>query len=118
MHTWFFALTSIFLASVGQLLLKYGLNSARTDGLSSLSYLKVVAVNPCVVGGLLSYGLSVILWLLALRQTQLSLLYPLVSLSYVLVAAGSALILGETLPPVRVVGIAVIIAGVLLVVRS
>lgn len=118
MNTWFLVLTSVVLASAGQLFIKYGLNSSQTDNLPTLPFLAIVITKPYVIGGLVGYGFSLALWLLALRQAQLSLIYPAISLSYVLVAAGSILVLGETLVPGRIAGIAVIIIGVLLVARS
>lgn len=42
----------------------------------------------------------------------------MVSLSYVAVAAGAALLMGESLPPMRMAGLAVIIGGVILLARS
>ncbi|MBA1334525.1 MAG: Permease of the drug/metabolite transporter (DMT) superfamily [Firmicutes bacterium] len=118
MKTWIMLLASIFLGSVGQLLIKYGLNGSRTEGLASAAYIYTAILNPHVAAGLLSYGLSMIFWFLALRQAPLSLLYPMVSLSYIFVAAGSAVFLGETLSPMRILGIGVIIVGVVLVART
>lgn len=112
------ALVSILLSSVGQLLLKQGLNSLQNPGLSALSFLLTALTNLTVLSGLAAYGLGAIVWLLALRQSPLSLIYPLVSLSYVAVAAGSVLLLGEAMPPQRIAGLAVIILGVVLVARS
>ena len=112
------ALVSIVLASGGQLLLKYGINNSGTAGVSAVTYFWNVILNFHVISGLLLYMLSVVFWLLALRQAQLSMLYPVVSLSYILVAAGSALFLGESLPIARIIGVAVIISGVVLVAGS
>jgi multidrug transporter EmrE-like cation transporter len=118
MQVWVYALTSILLSSAGQLLLKQGLNAVKNPDMPAVAFLVAALTNLQVLAGLFAYGSGAIVWLLALRQTQLSLLYPLVSLSYVAVAAGSVLFLGESLPMGRIVGIAVIMAGVVLVARS
>jgi uncharacterized membrane protein len=118
MQVWVFALTSILLSSAGQLLLKQGLNAVKNPNLPAVGFLMAALTNVQVLGGLAAYGFGVILWLLALRQTQLSFLYPMVSLSYVFVAAGAWLFLGETLSLGRIIGMAVIMAGVVLVARS
>jgi drug/metabolite transporter (DMT)-like permease len=64
------------------------------------------------------YGLSVVVWLLGLSRVPVSQAYPLVSVGYV-VNVGLAWWLFAEVPNVqRVVGIAVIIFGVVLVARS
>lgn len=118
MQAWLLALASIFLAAAGQILIKWGLNGMADPDLTALGFLTAALTSVRVMTGLAAYGVSVILWLLALRTTPLTLLYPLVSLSYVLVAAGSVWLLGESMPPGRMVGIAVIMLGVVLVARS
>ena len=68
--------------------------------------------------GMLCYGTSVCVWLAALSKAPVSTAYPMLSLGYVAVAAVSVLWLGETLSPAKVLGIALICAGVVLVSRS
>ena len=58
------------------------------------------------------YGISAILLVLALRKGQLSLLYPVIALTFVWVAILSMLIFHETLSPMRIAGIATIVFGV------
>lgn len=118
MQAWLLALGSILLSSAGQVLFKQGLNMVQDPQLSPLAFLTGALTNLRVLSGMAAYILGVVFWLLALRQSQLSLIYPLVSLSYVVVAAASALWLGESLPPIRIAGLAVIIGGVILVARS
>ncbi len=68
--------------------------------------------------GMLCYGASVCVWLAALAKAPVSTAYPMLSLGYVVVAAVSVLWLGETLSLPKVLGIALICAGVVLVSRS
>jgi drug/metabolite transporter (DMT)-like permease len=49
---------------------------------------------------------------LALRHGELSVLYPLISLSYVWVAILSVVVFGEAMNPFKILGIFVIMAGV------
>ena len=56
--------------------------------------------------------------ILALRHGELSVLYPLISLSYVWVAILSVLIFHETMTPIRIAGILTIIGGVATLGRS
>ena len=68
--------------------------------------------------GMLCYGTSVCVWLAALSKAPVSTAYPMLSLGYIVVACVSVLWLGETLSPAKMLGIALICAGVVLVSRS
>ncbi len=64
------------------------------------------------------YGLSVVVWLLGLSRVPVSQAYPLLSMGYVLNVGLAWWLLGEVPNAQRVVGIAVIVFGVVLVARS
>ena len=64
--------------------------------------------------GLSLYGFSTILLILALRDGELSLLYPVISLTYVWVTIMSVMAFGEKVNAFKIAGIAVICAGVAL----
>jgi multidrug transporter EmrE-like cation transporter len=68
--------------------------------------------------GMLCYSLSLCVWVAALTKAPVSTAYPMLSLGYVLVAALSVAWLGETMTPAKILGIALICTGVLLVSRS
>ena len=61
--------------------------------------------------GLVCYFVQGIFWTLALRHLDISVAFPLGSLSFVAVAVLSAVILGEVVGGKRWVGIALILAG-------
>lgn len=101
---------SILTASVGQALMKSGL--AGVDGAgSALSVLSSAAGRPVVWVGLISYALSSALWLVVLSRVELSVAYPLGSLSYVIVVLAS-LVMGEYVGTLRWLGVALIVSGV------
>ena len=64
------------------------------------------------------YAVSTGLLILALRRGQLSLLYPVISLTYVWVTILSMLIFSETLNIYKAVGLAVVVAGVAIIGRD
>ena len=64
------------------------------------------------------YGLSVIVWLVGLSRVPVSQAYPLLSMGYVINVGLAWWLLGEVPNAQRVAGIAVIVAGVVLVARS
>jgi multidrug transporter EmrE-like cation transporter len=120
--TWVLILTGVALNAAAQLLLKLA-----TKPLAQFSVFDAATVNSSVIilfkslpfwTGMLCYGVSVCVWVAALSKAPVSTAYPMLSLGYVVVAAVSAAFLGETLTLGKVLGIALICTGVLLVSRS
>ncbi|MGE3539161.1 MAG: 4-amino-4-deoxy-L-arabinose transferase [Candidatus Tectimicrobiota bacterium] len=68
--------------------------------------------------GLLIYGFSAICWLWVLARMQLSLAYPILSLTFPIVLGLSALFFAEAITPLRWVGVGVIVVGVSLLART
>jgi multidrug transporter EmrE-like cation transporter len=68
--------------------------------------------------GMVCYAASVCVWLAALSKAPVSTAYPMLSLGYVVVAAVSVMWLGESMTLAKVMGIALICAGVVLVSAS
>ena len=73
-----------------------------------LSYL----TNISLFGGFCLYGFSALLFTYALRDGQLSILYPVISLTYVWVTSLSIPLLHETINIYKAIGITTIVAGV------
>lgn len=61
------------------------------------------------------YGCGALLMLLALRYGELSTLHPMLSMGYILSIVLGAAILRETISPQKLLGIAVIGAGLVLI---
>lgn len=64
------------------------------------------------------YGVTTIGWVWVLQKVDLGRAYPILALTFVLVPIGSYLILGERFQPIYFLGVALIIAGILITVRS
>lgn len=110
---------SVLLAISGQMLMKKGMMAFGTFPVSQL-LVKIVPMllNPWVFFGFACFGLSSLFWLVVLSRLPLSLVYPMVSLGYVLVAILSLIFFKENVSLIRWAGIATIIAGVILISRS
>ncbi|MBW2968358.1 EamA family transporter [Candidatus Woesearchaeota archaeon] len=93
------------LTAGGQLLFKMGMNRFE------LTLFGLITNWPLILG-FLFYGLGAVLLVIALKYGELSVLYPVVSLSYIWVAILSSMSLGETIGWVRIGGIACVILGV------
>jgi multidrug transporter EmrE-like cation transporter len=91
-----------------QYMLKIGASTLHSA--SALDMLR----NPWVVGGYGLYGFSTCFLILALRDGELSLLYPVISLTYVWVTIMSIFVFHESVSAFKLIGIAVICSGVAL----
>jgi drug/metabolite transporter (DMT)-like permease len=96
-----------FLASTAQVMWKYA-----TIALGDHPTIPMIITNVPLIGGLAIYGMGAILMIVALKHGELSVLYPLISLSYVWVAILSVLLFNESMNPMKIAGIVVIMAGV------
>ncbi len=95
------------LSASAQVMWKYG-----TGRLANHPTLMVVITDYPLIGGLAIYGLAAVLMIVALKHGELSVLYPLISLSYVWVAIAAVVMFHESMPPAKIVGICTIMAGV------
>lgn len=110
---------SILLAVAGQLLMKKGMMIFGTFPASQLLY-KIIPMflNPYVFVGFACFGMSSVFWLVVLSRLELSLVYPMVSVAYILVAIASWFLFKENVTLMRWLGIFVIVFGVFLISRS
>lgn len=112
---------AVLLGVAAQLLLKAGTNAVGRFAFSLDNALPVglqLALEPRILGGTGCYALSLVLWVLALSRTEVSVMYPMVSIGFALNALLAWWLLGEALSVQRIAGIAVIMVGVWLVARS
>jgi multidrug transporter EmrE-like cation transporter len=94
------------LGAAAQILLKTGANQlAHPSPLAMLT-------NLPLLGGLSLYGVSTVLLVLALRDAELSLLYPVIALTYVWVTLLSLAIFHDRINPVKLAGVSIIVVGV------
>ena len=74
-----------------------------------------ISLNPFVFVGMALYVVNVFLWFDVITKSNLSYVYPFLSLAYAAVVIASALVLGEQFSWQRLIGVAVIIGGVYIV---
>ncbi len=114
-----FSLSSICVVS-GHLLIKTGLNasSAMPPGTGVLPHLLHLLVQPATFAGLIIYLFGTACWMIAVSQKEISFLYPLSSVNYVLVLLASSLFLSESVSLRRAEGILLIVLGMSLLNRK
>ncbi|MFN3285656.1 MAG: 4-amino-4-deoxy-L-arabinose transferase [bacterium] len=110
-------LISVLLGAAGQVLLKMGALRVGAPPDVGLLLWRIVT-SPHIVAGFALYGVASVLWIVVLSRAPLSLAYPVLSLGYVIVLLASAYLFGETIPAVRVAGVAAIVVGLVLVSSS
>ena len=108
------------LGAAAQMLIKQGTNMMPPlmdpTGGSAAQQAPMIAwkilTNLPLFGGLACYGISTILLVLALRYGELSVLYPIIALTYVWVAILSVGFLGESINVFKFMGLVFIVLGV------
>ena len=110
---------SVALAVTAQLLLKSGMNIVGRIGSGDLTtpgaVVSRVVDQPRVWGGLVLYGISAMFWLVVLSRIPLSVAYPFVGMSYVVVVASARFALNEQVPLLRWLGVIVVAIGIVMV---
>jgi multidrug transporter EmrE-like cation transporter len=113
-------LGGVALNAAAQLLLKAGANGVgpipiNGQGLPSIQSLMF---SGWVIAGLACYGVSVVIWIVALSRVEVSIAYPMLSAGYVVTAIAGWLLFGEALTPLRLAAIGLIILGVCVLAAS
>jgi drug/metabolite transporter (DMT)-like permease len=112
-------LLAVFLGAIGQIVLKRGMQLyGEVSAAGVWGQLIPILTTPQVAIGFLCYGLSSALWIAVVSNTDLSLAYPMISAGYVIVFVASWLFLGEHISPLRLTGLLIIVAGVVIISRS
>ena len=99
-----FFFPSLIIGSIGSVFLK---KSAKKFRLSA----KAILSNKNLFLGVFLSGLSIFIYIFSLKYANLSKIYPLVSLSYIIIAILSSRFLGEKITLSKALGIIFITLG-------
>ena len=112
-------LPAMLFSTTGELFLKRGMNEIGSFDFTAVAALLPtvlkIATNPFIWIGMIGFVGGSVFWLSVISRVPLSLAYPMLSLSYVIVVVEAWVFLNEGLHPLRVIGSLVIIIGVALV---
>jgi multidrug transporter EmrE-like cation transporter len=113
---------SILLGACGQILMKHGMSQlGEINGISQLvspnTLLKLIT-NWAVILGVILYIITLPLWLGALSTLNVSFMYPLLSLGYIITAVIALIFLKENITLLRWVGTVVVIIGCFFIGRA
>ena len=96
-----------------QILFKIGAQRLPQLGATGLLANPWIALrNIPLLSGLTLYGVFTLLFVYALRDAELSIIYPIIALSYVWVTLLSLVFFHETINPYKACGITIIMLGV------
>lgn len=106
--------TSLLMGAAGQILLKIGVNKLGDFNLTFKGVITTI-FTPYIIVGLSLFTISFVLWLKVLTRNNLSYVYPLVSINYIVIAIASKYLLNEGLSFTKIIGITIIICGVIVI---
>jgi len=115
-------LICVLFGALGQISMKTGMREVQqinsfSDLLEPSTIMEIFG-NIYVIGGIILYMVSAFLWLGALSTLDVSLMYPLLSLAYVITAVFAVVFLGEIVTLSRWGGIALVVIGCVLILKS
>ena len=114
-------LSGVLLNASAQLFLKAGTNRLGVVSFTAADWFGQalrVSTNPFILGGLVCYVLSVVVWIMAISRVAVSIAYPMLSIGYIVNALAAHYLFGEAVTTARWLGIGFIVVGVYLVARS
>lgn len=111
--TYMIAIVCVFCMAVGQILFKLSAIALAESG-------SFFAFKPATIllAAMCLYGITTVAWVWVLQKIELGRVYPLMALAFILVPLGSHFVFGERFQPQYFVGLAMIMAGILISVKA
>lgn len=98
------------LGAAAQILMKGGTQQQPGDGVVEI--FMAIFSSPQLFAGYALYGLSALLMIAALKYGELSILYPVIAMTYVWVTILSVMIYSESVNTLKIAGLTSIVLGV------
>ena len=115
-----FIISSVLLNALAQILLKAGMKQFGNIDLKNniINTSISIALNPYIITGFISYGISILLWLWVLSKVDVSLAYPFQALGYIVVTILAWLIFQENISFTRIMSLIFISIGLIILAFS
>ena len=115
-----FIISSVLLNALAQILLKAGMKHFGNIELKNniINTSVSIVLNPYIITGFISYGVSIILWLWVLSKVDVSLAYPFQALGYIVVTILAWLIFQEDITLTRIIALMFISIGLIILAFS
>ena len=115
-----FIVTSVLLNALAQILLKAGMKNFSNIDLKNnvIQTVMSIAINPYIICGFISYGISILLWLWVLSKVDVSYAYPFQALGYIVVTIIAWLLFQENINLTRIIALIFITLGLIILALS
>ena len=113
--SYFYIFLTIAFTVYGQIVLKWqviGAGAFPQTFSEKMFFLARLLLNPWVMSGFFAAFLAALSWMAAMTKLDLSHAYPFMSLNFVLVIILSSLLFQETITPLKIMGLGLIILGI------
>jgi drug/metabolite transporter (DMT)-like permease len=108
--------------AIGQILFKKSTNSLELHSLRGAGnftrFIKGILARPMIWIGSLSMSVGLVVWLMALAQADLSLVFSIGSLQYIMILVLAHFLLGEKIDKMKLAGTFLVVAGIILITIS
>lgn len=108
---------TVALTVYGQFAIKWQVLAAGpmpADLHGRLHHVGQLFLSPLVLSALLAALLASVAWMVAMSRLPLSHAYPMTAFTFVLVVLGSAMLFGEPITTPKLLGLALIVAGIVI----
>ncbi|MGE5307758.1 MAG: EamA family transporter [Deltaproteobacteria bacterium] len=85
---------------------------------SGFGFLSAVLKRPSVWIGFLAMAAGLVVWLVALAEGELSVVFPLGSIQFILVLFSAHTFLNERISPAKLLGTLLVVSGIILITKS
>jgi len=116
-----YILATVLFTVYGQLVVKWQVGQAGNvpaDMTGKLYFLARLLVNPWIWSGIMAGFMAMMSWMMAMTKFDLSYAYPFMSLAFILVLLLSSVLFGEPVTMLKVVGICLVMAGIVIGARG
>ena len=104
--------------AVGQTLFKKSTNTIEVHSLKNVGtivrFLLEILAKPYIWVGFLCISGGLVMWLIALAQGDLSLVYPISSMQYILILISAHVFLQERVDVMKLIGTFLVVVGIIL----
>ncbi len=116
-----FIIVTVLLNAASQVLLKVGISRVGKASFDAANIIKLIFgafTNGYILLGLLTMTISMVTHIMSLSRFDVSFVFPFISFAYIIVAVWGVVFLGEQFNMTRYIGIAVILAGTVILAMS
>ena len=114
-----FLILYILLTTASQLIMRWQVSAgAPPAGGSRFDFIVSMLLTPWVWAAILATFLAGLAWMLTLTRFELTYAFPFTGVTFALILFAGAFLFGEHVGPARIAGTALVLIGLIVIVRS